>query len=362
MVKINSISIKSIFLIITFFAINLFSQTGLWIGPDEIAQLPTSGPEWENLLREANESAGNPDLSDQDDRTNVTVMAKALVYARTGESRYREEVIDACMAAIETENGGRTLALGRELIGYVIAADLVGLPPDKDATFREWLAEVRHETLDGKTLISTHEDRPNNWGTHAGGSRVAVAVYLGDTAEIERCAQVFHGWLGDRSAYDGFSYGDLSWQADSDNPVGINPVGAVKDGRNIDGVLPDDQRRGGSFDWPPPKENYVYEALQGALAQAVILHRVGYDVWNWEDQALRRAFVWLHDQADFEAGGDDSWEPHLINHFYDANFPESTTSTPGKNVGWTEWTHGLIASGGDGSTAPAPPLNLRIEN
>jgi len=62
----------------------------------------------------------------------------------------------------------------------------------------------------------------------------------------------------------------------------------TKDGHRIDGVLPDDQRRGGSFGWPAPRENYVWEALQGALAQAVILHRAGYDVWNWEDRALLR--------------------------------------------------------------------------
>ena len=43
-----------------------------------------------------------------------------------------------------------------------------------------------------------------------------------------------------------------------------------------DGVLPDDQRRSGGFVWPPTKENYVWEALQGAIAQAVILHRAGF--------------------------------------------------------------------------------------
>src|SRR6185436_3561741 len=128
-------------------------------------------------------------------------------------------------------------------------------------------------TLDGQTLRSTHEKRPNNWGTHAGASRAAVAVYLGDQAELDRCAQVFKGWLRDRSAYAGFEYGDVSWQADPSHPVGINPRGATKSGHNIDGVLPDDQRRAGGFTWPPPKENYVWEALQGALLAALVLER-----------------------------------------------------------------------------------------
>lgn len=329
---------------------------GIWIGMDEIGRLPMSGPAWENVKSNADKEAGVPNLSDQDNPTNVLIMAKALVYARTGDERYRTEVIEACMAAMHTEDGGRTLALARELGAYVIAADLVGLPPYQDSIFRSWLRETLHEELDGKTLVSTHEDRPNNWGTDAGGSRLAVAVYLQDEAELARAAQVFRGWLGDRSAYSSFRYGDLSWQFDPDNPVGINPKGASKDGHSIDGVLPDDQRRGGTFTWPPPKENYVYGALQGALAQAIILHRAGYtDVWTWEDNALLRAFEWLHEEADFPAVGDDMWQPHVINHYYGTGFPAPVPARPGKNVGWTDWTHGAPA------LRPGPPTSLVVD-
>src|SRR6185295_2047989 len=102
------------------------------------------------------------------------------------------------------------------------------------------------ENLDGQTLRSTHERRPNNWGTHAGAARVAIALYLGDDAELARAATVFHGWLGDRAAYAGFEYGDVTWQCDPSKPVGIN-ASCVKDGHDIGGALPDDMRRGASF-------------------------------------------------------------------------------------------------------------------
>jgi hypothetical protein len=85
-------------------------------------------------------------------------------------------------------------------------------------------------------------------------------------------------------------------------------------------VLPDDQRRGGSFQWPPPKENYVYEALQGAIMPAVILHLRGYDTFNWEDQTLLRAYRWLYDVADFPAEGDDTWQLPLIDCYYGTSF------------------------------------------
>ena len=169
-------------------------------------------------------------------------------------------------------------------------------------------------------------------------------MYLEDEAEIERCAAVLQGWLGVREAYAGFEWGDdVSWHADDSSPVGINPVGTTRDGHPIDGVVPDDQRRGGSFEWPPPKENYVYEALQGVLLQAIILERQGFDVWNWGDQALLRAFRWLHEEADFPAEGDDTWQPWVINHSYDSDFPVVEPSRCGKNFGWTCWLFGGAA-------------------
>lgn len=312
---------------------------GIWISRDEIMQQPMSGSSWTRLKSVADQDAGIPNLSDQEQYNNVAVMAKALVYVRTGEARYRTEVRSQCMLAIGTEAGGRTLAFGRELAAYVIAADLVGLEPDEDLAFRAWLRNALGEVLDGRTLVSTHEERPNNWGTHAGGSRAAVAAYLGDQQELARVAQVFKGWLGDWNAYHGFSYGDLSWQADPGHPVGINPTGTTRDGHSIDGVLPDDQRRSGGFIWPPPLENYVYEALQGALLQAVILHRAGYDVWNWQDRALLRAYQWLYTQANFAATGDDTWQMPLVDYYYGTHYWDGGVTSPGKNVGWTDWTH-----------------------
>ncbi len=172
-------------------------------------------------------------------------------------------------------------------------------------------------------------------------SRVAVAVYLGDTATIARVAQVFKGWLGDRASYLPLSWGDLSWQCNASQPVGINPKGCLKSGRSIDGVLSDDQRRGGTFRWPPPKENYAYEALQGALMQAVILQRYGYDTFNWQDRALlygpSRGFT---RRPGNPPDGDDTWQPHIVNWAYKTAYPAPLPSRPGKAMGFADWTHG----------------------
>lgn len=320
----------------------------LWLSSAELASLPTSGPAWERVRRAAEGSLGRPDVADQNSDHDVNTLAVALVAARLDSDPLRGKARDAIIAAIGSESGGRTLALARNLPGYVIAADLIGLGSfdrSADEEFRSWLRDVRTRPLDGRTLVSTHEQRPNNWGTHAGAARIAAALYLDDRADLDRAATVFRGWLGDRDAYAGFRYGgDLSWQADGARPVGINPTGSTLDGHDVDGVLPDDQRRSDSFTWPPPEANYVWGALQGAVVQAELLSRAGYDSWEWSDRALLRAVQWLHrphfdGRSAFVAAGDDAWIPWLVNDAYGSTYPAGATS-PGKNMGWTDWTHG----------------------
>jgi len=325
------------------------SDAGIWISPAEVARLPTSGPAWTYLLSEANQACGRVDLSDQEQRTNVCVMAKALVFARTGTRTYRSDVVTAINQIVSSGTyRGRALALARELGAYVVAADLIGLKnydPALDRSFREKLRVLRTTfTSEGPSnLIECHEKRPNNWGTHCGATRAAIAAYLGDTADLARTAKVLKGFLGDRASYAGFNFGgpenNLTWHCDPTRPVGINPAACVRNGRVIDGVLPDDQRRAGTYTWPAPQENYVWEALQGVIGQALILSRAGYPVWDWENRAILRAVKWLYDVNGYPAEGDDTWMPHVVNRAYGTSFAAQVPARPGKNFGWTDWTH-----------------------
>lgn len=325
----------------------------IWLSQSELDSLPTSGPAWEALVDEAQGRFDAADIANNESDHDTQTFAAALVAARTGDASMRQKTVDALNAAIGTESSGNTLALARNLVAYVLAADLIDLPstaPSVDSRFRSWLDSVRSKNLDGRTLISTHEDRPNNWGTHAGASRMAAALYLGDGNDFAAATQTFKGWLGDRSAYSGFRYGDLDWQSDPNRPVGINPKGATLNGRNVDGVLPDDQRRGGGFEWPAPCENYVREAMQGVVVQAELLRRQGQDAFQWSDRALLRAANWFTGTAGCEFEGDDEWMTPVLNAAYGTSFPVSTPVRSGKHVGFTDWTHGQSAGG----TAPAP--------
>jgi hypothetical protein len=332
-------------------------RAGIWLSAGELQRLPERGPAWAQLVQVANEPMGHADLADQNSEHDVHVLAAALVYARTGDARFYRKAAAGVMDAIGSERGGRTLSLARGLVSYVVAADLVDLrdrEPARARVFRRWLAAVRRERLEPSsrpTLVATHELAPNNWGTHAGASRIAADIYLGDQRDLARAAAVFKGWLGDRFAYHGFVYGeDLSWQAHPKSPVGVDAPGAVKNGHSIDGALPDDMRRGCSLRFPPCATLYPWEAMQGAVVQAELLSRQGYDAWSWGHQALRRAATFLfglhvrYGNEDWGAPAGDAWIPWLLNARYGTHFPTVLPAKAGKGMGFTDWSTGNPAA------------------
>ncbi len=318
----------------------------IWLSKAEIAALPTSGQAWDVVKKYADAANGSADLVDQESNNNVCCLAAALIAARTGDQDKLDKVKKslAAITAFDVAKLGRALALGRELCAYVISADLIDY---NDAAFSKKLRDLLTAKTTGgpANLTKCQEDRPNNWGMHAAASRIAVALYLGDANELDQAANIFKGWLGDRLAYAGFTYGgpekDLSWQADPKNPVGINPVGATIQGHNVDGMLPDDIRRSGSFKWPPSgakAQMYSWEGLQGAVVAAQLLTRAGYPAWDWCDKALLRAAKFLYG-INWPATGDDGWQPWLLNAAYGTTFPTIASASPGKNMGFTAWTH-----------------------
>jgi hypothetical protein len=332
-------------------------RPGVWLSPAEVRRLPERGPAWQQVKAVADQPLGRADISNQDNEHDTRTLAVALVYARTGQPRYYLKAAQAIMDAVGTERGGRTLALGRALVSYVVAADLIGLrdDPARAAPFRSWLEGVRRERLAPQarpTLIATHELAPNNWGAHAGASRIAADVYLGDTRDLARAAAVFKGWLGDRSVYSGFKFGDdLSWQANAKALVAVDPPGARRGGHAIDGALPDDMRRGCRLRFPPCATLYPWEALQGAVVQAEMLSRQGYDAWNWQHRALLRAANFLfgldraYPQAHWWAPRGNAWIPWLLNRRYGTRFPAHAPARTGKGMGYTDWTAGTVPCG-----------------
>ena len=384
----------------------------VWQDKAILSSLPTSGEAWKNLTKYADYSFyyGSEDprrhfevtLFNKDSNADVLALAKALVYVRAPElgPNYRSEIQRALQGILDdwsNPNAVRctdeALSVARNLPGYIIAADYVGLDEPLGSNFRRWLATMYDQPLaegydcvrSGRSLHETMRERPNNWGTMAMAAMAAIAAYRNDPALLSEVRQVLDGWMGNRAAYSGFGYGDLSWQADAAAPVGIGPPGAsISAGACVfstDGALPEELRRGQfcdpnsagcdpafDCDLATPgtqckvvaspkttceigagqiqKTQHIYGALAGAVVCAEILSHHGYPgVYDWDSQALKRAARWLQDRdvenpsTGWWFAGDDVFVPWLLNKAYGTAFPTIHNTNAGKNAGFTDWTH-----------------------
>jgi len=314
----------------------------LVVGAEELSALPTGGAAWKQMRQVADGDLGRPDLSDQDSTTAGRTLAAALVFARTGDERYRAEVITRLRAVPGTLDGSRVLSVGRQLAGYVIAADLVGF---RDDGFVDFMAEVRTLRLGGHgrwyALTQTSEDSASNWGAWALTSRIAISAYIGDTADVDRAALVFRGFLGDRGAYAQFEpTGEFnpSWVCgDVDRWVPINPGGC----RGRSGAIVEEVSRAAG-DYPAVDDvsrGYLWESLGAAALSAELLSRQGYpDVFEWSDQALLRA-------AEFAQGNGGYPPPYSVNQYipwsinkaYGVDLGPVAAAGFGRQFGYTDW-------------------------
>ncbi len=324
------------------------STSGIWLNRDEIKSLPQSGTAWNRLYSDAYGTWDSRNITNQDSDLKNDLLAAAIVSVAKDDANLANKVKTKLGSLVnDWDPNERSLGISRNLIGAVMAADIIGY---RTAEFENWVETMLTHNFSGRTIISTHQDRANNWGTHAGGSRIAAEIFL-HGKPTDNAVNVHKGWLGDFNSWPNFSvdYGltGTSWQANPSKPVGINAANTTISGHNVDGVVPDDQRRSGGFSWPPAAEDYVYNALAPAAVTNEILARQGFDSWSWSDQAIKRAIAWLYDEANFkpaDANWDGAWiAPHLVNVRYGTNYiyptdpSHITRNQAGDSIDYVDW-------------------------
>lgn len=301
---------------------------------------PRSGPEFERMKAAAKGlRALSMNSVDGNGGANGSLLAAAYLAAATGDADLKGAVVKVIADAMApTAKRGRTLEQARNLAPFALALGAL----DEHALDAMLKAERDRVMPSQGSVRDCQRKRPNNWGTCSGLARVAVDAHIGDLDDLADAAKVFLGWVGDRSAYTGFTYGSLDWQANPTQPVGINWAGAKRGSVLVDGILPDDQRRQSEHGSKPrfpvyACENYVWQAAGEVFMTALILRANGYpDVFTWADHALQRMYVSLA-AHDCEASGDDAWQ------YANAQMVGVTIShdgyAPGKSAGWTDWLY-----------------------
>jgi hypothetical protein len=336
----------------------------IWVDRETLRRSPTSGRAWESVVKVADSlrSGGRgASIRNQDSKHDQAVLAAALVCARTGLDGYCSKARAGVLNAIGTEDGARWLAVGRNLAGYVIAADLLGLRADgrrgSDGTrVQSWIASFLTRTLrhnNGNGQIPIREAAwasGSNAAAQQGFAHAAVAAYLGDRVELAWAWARFRTFACDSSRPVSVSI-QLSqgveggWAHDRIRPCAVNPEGAVREGTRIDGAIINDMARGGRFRHPPRYTQYPWVGLEGFVPAALVLHRAGFPAFAVADEAVRRSvdYLWyLRRQT-----GDEDWfngrraaeVVHLTNVAYGTTYPVRTPVGPGRTVGFTDWTH-----------------------
>jgi len=346
MIKMKIIAIIFAVSIMFPYSISHAQQIGIWTATDEIADIPTDNCAWDKVKSAADSAnPGSATVSDQNSNTNAQILAAAIVYIRTDAQEYRNKVVYAIEKLVsEGKPSMDTLAWSRETAAYVMAADLVGY---RTAAFEDWCRKMAEIWVasDGRTMLKMFKERPNNWGSHAFASLSAIYAYLHDYHHLK---EIRDFWIlavtGPKPRETRYG-SDLSWHLDKKNPRLINPYGSVKEGINIDGLFPDDMRRGGAFSNPPEHTGYPWEHLQGLIVAARILDRMRLSIWDIDNKAIYRAAQALQVRLEkscggWKAEGDDEWLLPFLDAAYGTNWSSaydlcsSRAFKHGKNAGW----------------------------
>ncbi len=300
-------------------------------------------------------------------RPGVQTLAAALVYARTGDVRYRDFVIRANRFVIGTEDSasndgtsfaGKELAVSRNIGAYVLAADLVGMDPNSTGSrpgytstvWRTWLGALRTKLIGGsvgscESMVRCNNERAHNWGTFASAARVSIDIYLGDQTDLTVAVSRLKRWLGE--SMEGAQWKttgdfDLTYACVPPN-LTWTAVNRSSCGTQKDGMIVEDISRSALpfFTYDNTGLGYAMEAYQSQLFAAILLERQGYDVFNWGDQALRRVMDWLQREGK-PFGTNSSVEKHVswIPRFFYGKTYSTTPAGMGRTLGFTDWLYG----------------------
>lgn len=296
--------------------------------------LARSGAAYDSVVAAASLGA-RPDLSDQNSAGSAAILARAYLG--------RDIAADLAAAQASLPRVSRTLSLARESQPLALAARLTG--QDATTLLRGILALKGLESrgIGAGTLRDSALLDPTNWGAHARAAYLWTAWGLDDPAMI---AEGYDALVRYLTTGDGFAYksDQQSWQpvpSPSSAWVTVGPVGASRDGCDLDGALTNDAYRGGGpCSLKGDGANYTWEGFQGTVSAAIAADMAGHpEVWGLGDRAILRAGLWMY-RMGVPATGDDQWIGWVLREIYGADWPHTLAAAPtaGKGWAWTAWT------------------------
>lgn len=316
------------------------AQPGVLISHEELMARPTSGIAWGAVLKTANTSIGMPNLSDMNDDSELRAVACALAAVRLNDATLRVKATNILNAAIGTEENVRWLQLGRNLGGWIVVADILGIRSGPAFDWLDSFMDVKHphnNTGTPETIQQNAWSSGSNASAQMGWVHAALAAYLGDKEAIAWGWMAFRRYCGDRNSAWQLENSASEWQVDNADPVGIQNAGATIGGVNVDGAVSSDMARGGGVSATPGYTAYPWVGLNGAILAAEVFYRAGYPAYTIADKALLRAATYLKNLGgDWYDASTRRDVKHLINRRYSVSYPCALPVGASGLVGWTD--------------------------
>jgi hypothetical protein len=325
-------------------------RDGVLIDNAELVNLPTSGPAWNAVLKVAKGSLGTPKIADMNSSHDLKLVGCALAAVKLNDIALKTKAHKALATAVGTEKNIRWLNIARNLTGYIVAADVLGV---RSGPVFEWLKAFmtkQHPENNPPGALQTLQQNAwasgSNASAQAGLVHAALSVYLKDRAALDWSWMAFRRYCGDRTSTWRMGSNNDAWQAIPSDVVGIQNLGAVaKNGISISGAVSNDMVRSNPVPVFPlvwtEDSNYPWVGLNGAILTAEILFRQGYPAYEIADQALRRAATYLKNAGpkwyDATTRKDVKF---LINKRYGVAYPLTLPVAASGLVGFTDWLYG----------------------
>ncbi len=374
---------------IEFLAPSASSQNDyILIKKSELMKKPTSGPGWEFLKKTADSDWGNPSVGDANTLVQTRVLAGALVYARTNDLAYKNKVLAAVKKVCGTENLDLpVLTLARTIFGYVVSADLIGMPLTEKCNngeaWGDYLKRIKALNFEvNKTWPSldvTRAKSANNWNTYSLSSHLAISLALKDENAVREDIDIYRRFIGDTSSpaklflpTSGYVFNgngrslDMLPLVNNMQQVGINPFSInnspVEDPRS--GAIINDAIRVDPTFLPsvsytqqtcqflrcePPirtgglnnsGKGYIEEALDGLLATNMMLKAQNQDFTFAQNSALKRAWSFLIRYGGPSSYSEAEFMPIAINKMYNLTGASSFSvkkDSYSRHVGFGDW-------------------------
>lgn len=316
-----------------------YKQGGIWLTPEEIAQIPTNNAGWDSLVTWANKPMDIigelPCTAGEDTRgvrcngeneTSRVIFAKAIVGMRTNDQTMINEAkaeLDRVPEAVRnwTEvTPSKDQKWGQRHIPLIaVTANILDYRP---AALRAALNRVVRQYTwgDGNTIEEQALLGLGNLPSHGRWALMSVAYLDEDFATVNEVVKAEAKFLGEKN-WGGVPNDHkfrLSTLGEEDNwqtlqpgrkrdPIGIMPAGNNWDGHGVGGLYLADQYRAENGPvWPPSYTNYIYEGLGPNLTIAFSADHLGFkNVFALGNYALLRTVLFQYSSHD----GKESWQP-----------------------------------------------------